>query len=144
MPRVRSILETCLYVDDLDRARSFYTDLFELPVIIRDDRFCALAVSRDDVLLLFRRGASAQALQIPWGVMPAHDSRGPAHFAFGIESDDVEPWRERLAQFGVAIESEVHWPLGGTSFYFRDPDGHAVELATPGIWDFSVLDGPEE
>jgi catechol 2,3-dioxygenase-like lactoylglutathione lyase family enzyme len=39
-----------------------------------------------------------------------------------------------LAEHGVGIESEVQWDLGGTSLYFRDPDGHSVELATPGVW----------
>jgi catechol 2,3-dioxygenase-like lactoylglutathione lyase family enzyme len=29
----------------------------------------------------------------------------------------------------------VRWPRGGESIYFRDPDGHLVELATPGLWD---------
>ena len=24
---------------------------------------------------------------------------------------------------------------GGTSLYFRDPDGHSVEIATPGVWE---------
>jgi catechol 2,3-dioxygenase-like lactoylglutathione lyase family enzyme len=28
----------------------------------------------------------------------------------------------------------VQWEGGGTSLYFRDPDGRSVELATPGIW----------
>ena len=23
---------------------------------------------------------------------------------------------------------------GGESIYFRDPDGHVLELATPGLW----------
>jgi hypothetical protein len=32
------------------------------------------------------------------------------------------------------VESKVVWPLGGHSLYFRDPDNHVVELATPGIW----------
>ena len=26
------------------------------------------------------------------------------------------------------------WPRGGESVYFRDPDGHLLELATPGLW----------
>jgi catechol 2,3-dioxygenase-like lactoylglutathione lyase family enzyme len=29
----------------------------------------------------------------------------------------------------------VKWPRGGESLYFRDPDGLAVELATPGVWE---------
>ena len=28
----------------------------------------------------------------------------------------------------------MNWERGGQSIYFRDPDGHLVELATPGIW----------
>jgi len=28
----------------------------------------------------------------------------------------------------------VKWSRGGESLYFRDPDDHLVELATPGIW----------
>jgi catechol 2,3-dioxygenase-like lactoylglutathione lyase family enzyme len=34
---------------------------------------------------------------------------------------------------GVAIESEVKWPAA-ESVYFKDPDGHLVELITPGFW----------
>jgi hypothetical protein len=28
----------------------------------------------------------------------------------------------------------VVWPEGSTSIYFRDPDGHLLELVTPGLW----------
>ena len=35
---------------------------------------------------------------------------------------------------GVAVESRVIQTHGGTSLYFRDPDGHSVEVATPGLW----------
>ena len=45
-----------------------------------------------------------------------------------------EHWRHCLAQNDVAIESRVDWPRGGASLYFRDPDGHLLELITPGCW----------
>lgn len=38
---------------------------------------------------------------------------------------------------GVALESQVHCGDDrpqGDSLYFRDPDGHLVELITPGCW----------
>ena len=40
----------------------------------------------------------------------------------------------RLAARGVAIESRIRWSAGGESLYCRDPDGHSVEFATPGLW----------
>jgi len=49
--------------------------------------------------------------------------------------------KERLTSFelalrdaGIAIEGRTQWPRGGHSIYFRDPDGHLLELATPGLW----------
>ena len=39
-----------------------------------------------------------------------------------------------LAACGIAVESRVVQTHGGTSLYFRDPDGHSLEVATPGLW----------
>jgi catechol 2,3-dioxygenase-like lactoylglutathione lyase family enzyme len=54
--------------------------------------------------------------------------------AFSIAAGALADWEARLAEAGVAIESRVKWPRGGESIYFRDPDGHVLELATPGLW----------
>jgi len=35
---------------------------------------------------------------------------------------------------GIPIEDRKTWDRGGQSIYFRDPDGHLLELATPGVW----------
>ena len=35
---------------------------------------------------------------------------------------------------GIALEEKRNWELGGCSLYFRDPDRHLLELATPGVW----------
>jgi catechol 2,3-dioxygenase-like lactoylglutathione lyase family enzyme len=46
----------------------------------------------------------------------------------------LDPWERRLQQDAIAVESRVQWARGGKSIYFRDPDGHLLELATPGVW----------
>lgn len=134
-PRLHRILETALYVDDLSRAIAFYEDVLGLGMLFSNERMAAFDVSERQVLLLFLRGASAEASETPGGVIPGHDGSGPIHAAFGIATEDYEPWRNRLLEHGVEIESEVAWPRGGRSLYFRDPDDHALELVTPGCWE---------
>jgi catechol 2,3-dioxygenase-like lactoylglutathione lyase family enzyme len=134
MPEISGVLETSLYVGDVARSASFYRSLFEFEVMIQDDRFCAMNVAGKQVLLLFRRGAARDAITVPGGVIPGHDGSGETHFAFAIPASELDPWEQRLAAHGVAIESRVEWERGGHSLYFRDPDSHLVELATPGLW----------
>ncbi len=131
---VTGILETALHVDDLDRAIAFYQRLFGFEIMAQDKRFCAFNVAGRDVLLLFKRGASTQPMPVPGGVIPPHDGQGRLHIAFSIPAADLPGWERRLTDQGVAVESTVNWPEGGRSLYFRDPDGHLLELATPGIW----------
>jgi catechol 2,3-dioxygenase-like lactoylglutathione lyase family enzyme len=130
-----AILETCLYVEDLPKARTFYETLFGYAVMAADSRFCAFKVGEKQVLLLFLRGSDPHGSVMPFGVIPPHDGSGPVHIGFGISSESLPAWRTRLAEFAIAIESTITWPRGGTSIYFRDPDGHLLELVTPGIWE---------
>ena len=57
------------------------------------------------------------------------------HVAFSIAADELEDWQRHLQAKGVLLESRIEWPRGGVSIYFRDPDGHLLELATPGLWE---------
>lgn len=134
MPSINRILETAIYCDNLDRAEAFYTSVLGLQVMIGNERLRALNANGQTVLLLFQRGGTLQPIQLPGGLLPAHDGSGPSHFAFAISAADYDSWKQKLTEQGVAIESEVLWPAGGRSIYFRDPDGHSVELATPGVW----------
>lgn len=133
-PRVTAILETALYVDDLGRSICFYETVFGFPRLFADERMCAFDVAGCQVLLLFRRGASNQPSVLPGGAIPPHDAEGAIHFAFAIPPEELEAWRARLKECAVSVESEVRWHRGGVSVYFRDPDGHLGELATPGLW----------
>jgi catechol 2,3-dioxygenase-like lactoylglutathione lyase family enzyme len=133
-PRVTGVLETSLYVADLERSRAFYQELLGLAVFLLDERMCALEVPGRQVLLLFRRGASLQPSPTPGGMIPPHDGHGTLHLAFAVAAADLAIWERRLAEHGIAVESRVKWPAGGTSVYFRDPDNHSLEFATPGLW----------
>src|SRR5262245_42430964 len=127
------VLETSLYVDDLDRAARFYEGVLGLDLLTSDSRFRAYAVG-NTVLLLFRRGATLETVRMPGGTIPPHDGHGPLHVAFPIAADDLSPWEARLDKHGIEIEGRATWSRGGRSVYFRDPDGHLLELATPGLW----------
>ncbi len=134
MPEVNGVLETSLYVDDLDRATQFYEELFGFKTLAADDRFRAFSVGGGALLLLFKRGATLEPIETPGGTIPPHDGHGPLHLAFSIDAAELRAWEKRLAERGIAIESRTRWPLGGHSIYFRDPDLHLVELVTPGCW----------
>ena len=134
MPRLQRVLETVLYVDDFSRACPFYEQVLGLPRIYTDQRLNAYDVGGNGVLLLFRRGQSLQPVKMPGGTIPPHDGHGPVHIAFSIAADELSAWEARLREAGVAIEAQTRWPRGGISIYFRDPDGHLLELATPGLW----------
>lgn len=134
LPALARILETALYVDDMARARSFYVDALGCSVLLDTPRLLALSVGGESVLLLFQRGATTEPLPTPGGVVPPHGGSGIQHVAFAIDRGTLEPWLARLEQAGIAIESRVRWERGGESVYVRDPDGHSVELVTPGLW----------
>jgi catechol 2,3-dioxygenase-like lactoylglutathione lyase family enzyme len=134
MPRITGVLETCIHVQDIARSAHFYESLFGFRRLAFDERFCAFDVAGRDVLILFRLGGSLEPVTLPSGVIPPHGGSGKLHFAFSIPVEDLGAWEQRLAEAGVKLESRVRWPRGGESLYFRDPDDHLVELATPGIW----------
>ena len=134
MPNVGRVLETSLYVAELDRSIEFYQRIFGFEKLTGDDRFCAFNVSGQQVLLLFLKGSSLAPMPMPGGVIPPHDGSGRLHLAFAISAVDEDDWKRHLEAANVPIESRVAWPKGGFSLYFRDPDGHLLELITPGCW----------
>jgi catechol 2,3-dioxygenase-like lactoylglutathione lyase family enzyme len=127
-PNTEGILETSLYVTDVARSARFYEKIFGFRVI-RDfgGRGCAMQAGNRQVLLLFKKGGS-RATPTP------HDGDGELHLAFAISAAELASWEAWLAENGIAVEEKHTWELGGQSLYFRDPDRHLIELATPGVW----------
>lgn len=133
-PRIAGLLETALYVDDMARSAAFFRDVLGLVAMIESDRLTAFDAGHGGVLLVFARGKSVEDVVTPRGTIPGHDGHGPLHMAFAIAADDYDRWRAHLIAQGVTVTQEVTWPAGGRSLYFNDPDGHVLELATPGLW----------
>ena len=134
VPRISRQLESSLYVADLDASAAFYQRVFGFEELLREDRMVGLAVPGGSVLLLFRRGGSVEPSPVPGGVIPPHDGRGTLHLCFAIPLAELDAWERHLAALGIAVESRVVQSFGGTSLYFRDPDGHSLEVAVPGLW----------
>jgi catechol 2,3-dioxygenase-like lactoylglutathione lyase family enzyme len=134
MPAITRLLETALYVDDVPGVVAFYRDVLGLRALDEGSRLVPMDAGQGTVLLVFKRGATLNDVDLPGGRIPPHDGSGPAHLAFAIPTESMNEWEQRLASRGIVIESRVTWPRGGRSIYFRDPAGHSVELATPGTW----------
>lgn len=130
MGAIEAVIETGIYVDDLDRAEAFYREVLGLAVIAKaPGRHVFFRVGQRNVLLAFMAAATLKG-----ELLPAHGTQGPGHFALGIATADFDAWRDRLVAHGIVIEKEVQWPRGGKSVYFRDPAGNSVELITPACW----------
>lgn len=128
------VLETCLYVDNLDRAEQFYTGVLGLEFVSRQEGRHAFFRCGPAMVLLFNPLASREVSDVAGRPIPTHGAFGAGHLAFAASAADLPAWQAHLESHGVAIEQTIDWPSGGRSIYFRDPSGNSLEFAAPGIW----------
>lgn len=127
-PKTQGLLESSLYVNDVAASAQFYERIFGFKIISDfGERGCALQAGERQVLLLFKKGGS-HLVQSP------HDGDGELHIAFAIPASELNNWEGWLEENGIAVEEKRTWEAGGQSVYFRDPDRHLVEIASPGVW----------
>ncbi len=128
--KLTKIVETCLYVSDLDTACAFYEDLLGISPLSRvEDRHVFFRLE-SAMLLLF----NPVATRLPDGELPPHGAQGPGHVAFQVPARALPAWRQRLAELGIPIESDWTWPSGAQSLYFRDPDDNSIEITVGATW----------
>ena len=130
-----AILESALYVDDLDKAEEFYGETLGLTRIAKAEGRHVFFRCGDGVLLLFNVDATevppSAGARLP---VPPHGTRGPGHLCFRASGEEIEAWQRDLEQKGVTVEADFEWPNGGRSIYFRDPAGNSLEFAQARIW----------
>jgi catechol 2,3-dioxygenase-like lactoylglutathione lyase family enzyme len=137
-PGLSGVLETSLYVDNLEAAERFYGRILGLPKIYFVPGRQLVFRCESGVLLIFDpKQTQGEQMVINGGAIPLHGTRGAGHMAFRVSKEQLNPWREHLRANDVAIESEITWANGAHSIYFRDPAGNSLEIATADIWGIS-------
>ena len=135
MTLLEGMLETALYADDLDKAEAFYEGVLGLAKIARaGDRHVFFRCGQG-VLLIFNPDETVKPPTADHLQVPPHGTKGQGHACFRVSGENIDVVAAQLRAAGVDIESEVHWPNGGRSIYFRDPAGNSLECAEARIWD---------
>lgn len=130
------IAETCLYALNLEEIESFYSEVLELEIVMKEENRHIFFKCGDSMLLIFNPEHTLNVqTEMDGNPIPLHGTKGPGHVAFGVSPDEFESVKEDLQKKNVPIESEVDWPNRSRSFYFRDPANNSLEIITNDMWD---------
>ena len=114
-----------VFVEDLEAAKRFYREVFELPVVFEDDNSAVFRFGETVVNLL-------NVSEAPGLVEPATVASRDAgvRFQFTLAVDDVDAMCEQLKARGVELlNGPLDRPWGIRTASFRDPGGHIWEIA---------------
>ncbi|WP_430255802.1 VOC family protein [Neorhizobium sp. DAR64872/K0K18] len=132
---IDGILETALYVDDLDAAEAFYGELLGLERVLRAGDRHVFYRCGPGILLIFNRAETLKPPPDDALPVPPHGTTGPGHVCFRMDGPAIDRMVEKLNKAGIVIESDFRWPTGARSIYFRDPAGNSLECAEPRLWN---------
>ncbi len=133
---ITGIIETCLYAEDLSAAKHFYQGLPGITLVSEENGRHLFFRCANQMLLIFNpRHTSKEQTEVNGSIIPLHGAIGAIHIAFKIEKDTLDNWKALLREKEIEIESEVKWPNGSASVYFRDPAGNSLEIVEPGLWE---------
>jgi len=112
-----------IHVRDLERSLRFYTGVFGFHVRRR------LSVGESLFAILDVGGGWLEIIQRPDGPAEAPEGRG-SHIAFHIE--DYDGLISKLEEVGFELR-KVTLDDGSRIAFFKDPDGHDIEIVEKGM-----------
>lgn len=122
---VKTISAMSLFVEDLQKAKSFYQEVFDVPVVFEDE--VSVAVQFDNLVINLLEVSQAHTLIDP-GVVATPESG--SRFQISIWVDDVDAVCADLERRGVVLltrPTDREWGLRTATF--TDPGGHSWEIA---------------
>ena len=116
-----------LFVEDLEASKTFYGEVFGLPVMFEDDN-SAVFKFENTLINLLKTTAAVELIEP--AAVARRDAGARAQFTLGV--DDVDAMCEELVSRGVALlNGPIDRPWGIRTASFRDPSGHIWEIAHP-------------
>ena len=113
--------ELTLEARDMAQLERFYTEVFGLRVLAREDDRIWLAAGRTARLGIWSPGEKEFG-----------DEGGRhVHYAFSAAPGKLSELKERLESHGASVRGPEEHPGGDRSIYLEDPEGNVVE-----VWDF--------
>jgi catechol 2,3-dioxygenase-like lactoylglutathione lyase family enzyme len=124
MFQVEGIDHIAIAVRDVERSAAWYQDVLGLERRYQDawGGYPAMVGAGTTAVALFPVEGS------PPKPTPGRDVLAMRHFAFRVDRANFESAKEELGRRGIAFQAEHHGIA--ESIYFRDPDGHEIELTT--------------
>lgn len=127
----KGLSEIVLIVEDVGRSAAFYKDVVGLsPMAEPNDSWAWFWAGRpgQSQHLAVHKGSLGYEEESPHSGGP---SWGQIHYAFEVESVDLESAVEHVRSCGVSVYGpEQHEWMGARAYYFYDPDGNLVEFWT--------------
>lgn len=103
-----------LHCSDVERAKKFYTGILGMTVYREDDGQVFLHAGAQGVALFKKRGDA-----------PLTTGNDLNHLALNVAGGTYESLKAELERHGVAVGGR---PGDDRCIYFRDPDGHRLQL----------------
>ena len=128
---LEKISHTCIAVNDLDRSVAFYRDIIGCEVGPEMDYKTVICIplraGGDTLELMKVLDTEGDNLQLPM----APGDAGNLHICFQV--DNIEEHAQKVKDSGAPVTTDVRdMTLGGGHvirvFYFRDPDGYALQF----------------
>jgi catechol 2,3-dioxygenase-like lactoylglutathione lyase family enzyme len=114
MVKVSGIDHIVLHVTDVERARTFYTDVLGLSVYRQNERQVFLHAGTQGVALFKKRDGA-----------PLQTGNDMNHLALNVTAGSYETLKAQLEAHGVTVTGR---PGEDHCIYFQDPDGHRLQL----------------
>ena len=129
MIKFTKIKETCLYINDLEKAFDFYHNRLKLEVLTYiENKHLFLKVGAS-VLLCFNPLDSKNKIS-----PPGHFAEGNQHIAFEVPKSEYEKVKIEIENTGIPITHTETWENDYESFYFEDPERNVLEVIMEGMW----------